>query len=433
MQPLDKIKEYSKSVCDQIRWKKTHSVISEEIENHLFDQRDAYMEDGAGEAEATDSAIIQMGDPVFIGTQLDRTHRPKAQLGMISLAAVLLLIGILIRKFILHRLTPVEVISLAFGLGLMVLAYFTDFTLVGRYPRTIYFAILALSIATTIISPVVRGRTYYTAFVTLLFPLGFAAIVYRMRNKSYPGIILCGFSFLLPACITLYIPTLSGFFIFAVTGLVIICIAIGKEWFKVNKLYGYLLVFIPTAASMLASFVLAGNRMRRRLLFAINPAIDPSGYIYRLFRAFISGASMFGKGDIPAEYAESAIYVQKAIIETDFLLAYLIYNFGWITFIIIMGVLLFFIIKGYMLCFRQKSYLGLFVSLSIMLTFTLQVIGYVIFNLGYPIFGPLSLPLISYGKIASIINLFLIGIMLSVFRTGEIIKDRHLQMNLKID
>jgi len=90
-----------------------------------------------------------------------------------------------------------------------------------------------------------------------------------------------------------------------------------------------------------------------------------------------------------------------------------------------MGVLLFFIIKGFILCFKQKSRLGLFVSISIMLTFTMQVIGYVIANLGFQFTAPISLPLISYGKIATIINLSLIGIMLSVFRTGDIVKDKN--------
>ena len=43
MQQINKIKQYTHSVCEQIRWKKAHSVISEEIENHIIDQRDTFM------------------------------------------------------------------------------------------------------------------------------------------------------------------------------------------------------------------------------------------------------------------------------------------------------------------------------------------------------------------------------------------------------
>ena len=84
--------------------------------------------------------------------------------------------------------------------------------------------------------------------------------------------------------------------------------------------------------------------------------------------------------------------------------------------------LLFFIVKGFKLCLKQKSSLGLFVSLSVMLVFTIQAIGYIAANPGFELTAPIFLPLISYGNIATIINLFLIGLMLSVFRTGDIVK-----------
>ena len=115
MQPFEKIQEYSKSVCDQIRWKKAHSVISEEIENHLVDQRDAYIADGLDEINATNNAIVQMGDPITIGTQLDRTHRPKPQWGMILLTAAILFIGLFIRMFIICYYSAIDRIATLSG------------------------------------------------------------------------------------------------------------------------------------------------------------------------------------------------------------------------------------------------------------------------------------------------------------------------------
>ena len=67
MQPFDEIKQYCKTVCEQIRWKKAHNIISEEIENHLYDQRDAYISQGEDEKSAIQKAILQMGDAVSIG------------------------------------------------------------------------------------------------------------------------------------------------------------------------------------------------------------------------------------------------------------------------------------------------------------------------------------------------------------------------------
>lgn len=53
----------------------------------------------------------------------------------------------------------------------------------------------------------------------------------------------------------------------------------------------------------------------------------------------------------------------------------------------------------------------------------MQVISYIAYNLGFLFAAPISFPLISYGNTAMIINLVLIGFMLSVFRTGDVVVD----------
>lgn len=438
MQSFERISEYSGSVCDQIRWKRAHPVIAEEIENHLVDQRNAYMAGGADEITATDNAIAQMGNPVTVGTLLDRTHRPKPQWGMILLTSGLVFMGIFIRAFIVYdgdrpwQLSS-HLIASIIGLGLMAVVYFSDFTLIGKYPKATYLSILAAFVAALILSRTVNGKAYYAGFMPLLFPLSFAAIVYVARNKGYLGIILSGASFLLPAVIALFVPVIPNLMLSAVSGLVILCIAISKKCFNVRKLYGYLIILITVAALFLAAATMLSDRGNgwQRLQIVLDPSMDPTGagYIGTVTRALLDGSKLFGRGEIPAEY-DIPVINSPAFpfpnIETDFLLTWLIFNVGWIAFIIIMSVLLFFIIKGFILCFRQKSALGLFVSLSVMLTFTMQVIIYVAANLGFQLIAPISLPLISYGKIATCINLTLIGLMLSVFRTGNIVRDKSI-------
>lgn len=431
MQPFEKIQQYSKAVCDQIRWQKAHPVISEEIENHLFDQRDAYIADGCDEMDATNNAIAQMGDPITVGTQLDRTHRPKPQWRMLLLTTVLLFIGLFIRMFIINDgdkpwLLGNQLIASVIGLVLMAAAYFSDFTLIGKYPKTTFFMIIAISAAVLMLSPIINGRVFYAGFMPLLFPLGLSAIIYATRNRGYWGILLCGISFILLACLAYLVPTISGLLLIAFSGLIMLCIAIAEDWFKIKKLYGYLLVFVTTAAALFLAVVgvPARGHMLTRLLSAINPSIDPTGtgYIGTVTRALLNGSKLFGRGDMPAAYA--MLVFPEPNINTDYLLTYLIFNIGWIAFILIMSVLLIFIVKGFVLCYRQKSGLGLFVSMSVMLTFTMQVMGYVLANLGFQFSAPISLPLISYGNVATIINLTLIGLMLSVFRTGHIVKDK---------
>jgi len=48
---------------------------------------------------------------------------------------------------------------------------------------------------------------------------------------------------------------------------------------------------------------------------------------------------------------------------------------------------------------------------------------YIANNLGFVIFGFPVLPLLSYGNAALLTDSFLIGLMLSVFRNGDVVRD----------
>ncbi len=341
---------------------------------------------------------------------------------MIILTAIILSIGLSIKFFVLGNV-DLPLFSAAVGLGLLVAAYFIDFSLIGKYPKTIYVCILALSTFALILSPRFNGRSFYTGFMPLLFPLAFAAIVYAVRNKRYLGLILCKMALFLLCFFAVLAPTVSGLLLTLVSGLIILTVAIHKKWFSVKRLYGYLISYIPSIVLGLLALSNISNNTWERLQATFNPSLDPTGYGYlnMLVRALLDGSKMFGQGVMPAQY--SMLSLPGAY--TDFFLTSLIYSIGWISFIVIVGVLLNFIVKGFMLCFRQKSILGTLVSLSIILTFGMQVCGYVIANLGFQFSASISLPLISDGDTATIINLALIGLMLSAFRSGEIVVDRN--------
>ena len=75
----DKIKEYAVLVSQQIRWKKARNRVLEEITDHIVDGRDYYIAQGIDEQLATDKAIVDTGDYMIIGSELNRVHRPKPQ------------------------------------------------------------------------------------------------------------------------------------------------------------------------------------------------------------------------------------------------------------------------------------------------------------------------------------------------------------------
>lgn len=441
MLSFEKIKEYTHTVCSQIRWEKAHSIISEEIENHIIDQRDAYVKNGTNEADATDKAIAQMGDPVTVGTQLDRTHRPRPQWGMLILTILMVILGIAIRIILssdsslrIIQYNPAQGIFVLAGIALLMIAYFADFTLIGKYPKTVYFSVLLLSVITLLASARFNGRAYHAAYCLLLFPVAFSAIVYSTRGKGYWGIVLCEFAFLLPTVIAVSVPTATGLLLLAISGLVILSVAIAKDWFMTKKLHSFILAYVPALGFIifLSLKLFSSPHAWNRIQAAFHPELYPRsfGYTVTVIKSLLENAKLLGCGTLPEQFAAFDRFPLPEP-NTDYLLTYIVFKMGWLVFGVIMGMLTVFIVKGFIMCFKQKSVLGLLVSISVLLTFTFQVINYVIYNLGFGLLGPLSLPLFSYGNTALMINLALIGLMLSVFRCGDIAKDKYIRASSK--
>lgn len=73
------IRDYLDTVAAQIRWKRARAVAVRELGTHLEDQRQEFQAEGLSPEEAERLAVEEMGDPVAVGTDLDRLHRPKSQ------------------------------------------------------------------------------------------------------------------------------------------------------------------------------------------------------------------------------------------------------------------------------------------------------------------------------------------------------------------
>ena len=76
MLPNDRIAEYCRQAAEQIRWRRARPAVMWELEQHLQDQQEAYMEQGHGQEQAARMAIEQMGDAREVGQALDWAHRP---------------------------------------------------------------------------------------------------------------------------------------------------------------------------------------------------------------------------------------------------------------------------------------------------------------------------------------------------------------------
>lgn len=433
MQQPNNIIEYLETVRQQIRWKKAQPAVLEEIENHLIDQRNALLKEGFDETTATDKALAEMGDPVVVGEQLDRTHRPRPDWTLLTLTGMMLLLGLVIQFFISSTIDGVgpfgkQVLWAGIAFIAMSATYFVDFTVIGKYPKMIFFALCVITIAFYLSAETINGRATNTIYPLLLFPTAFAGFIYSMRNKGYAGLVLCGAAFVIPAFLSVIVPSLTVLFLLSVSCLIILTSAVLKGWFSVRKLPAMLILYIPTAVVLSMPFFMSmGDGYRaKRLQVVFNPSLDPmgAGYMGTLIQRVLSHSQFIGGGSPIEGYGASNVSQILPEINTDFLLTYLIYRFGWIVLLGIIVLFSAFIIRAIILCKKQKSVLGFLTSTAIVSTFAVQCIVYIASNLGFLLFSPLSLPLISYGGKFLITNMLLIGFLLSVFRTGALVKDK---------
>ena len=145
------IAAYLEAVQGQIRWKRARPLLVRELERHLEDQRDDFLKEGKAPDEAERLAVEDMGDPVTVGTELDRIHRPRPQWGLLGLTIALAAIGVVLR--VLFRQSYVQqmgimrfLASLGLGTVAMLGMYFFDVSRLVRHARAVYIGALALPV-----------------------------------------------------------------------------------------------------------------------------------------------------------------------------------------------------------------------------------------------------------------------------------------------
>lgn len=96
-------RDYLELMTGQIRCKKMCSVIAKEVEDHIEDQKQAFMAEGMKEEEAEKAAVEEMGDPVEVGVEMDQIHRPKMPWKVIFVIALMQILSGMFAAFFLKQ------------------------------------------------------------------------------------------------------------------------------------------------------------------------------------------------------------------------------------------------------------------------------------------------------------------------------------------
>jgi cell division protein FtsW (lipid II flippase) len=422
-------REYLAKVCEQIRWKKAHKAVRRELGDHLEDEAALLMESGATEDEAAKEAMRDMGDALLIGSQLDRSYRPRPAWGVIAVTAALMAIGFFARDYAVRHVESsnhtLDVPRSLFFIGAAVLAlivgYFLDYTILAKRPLILGVGIVALTATLPflhddlIINGITWGCFYYGVYLCVLIPVVFAVILWWWPYKGYSGLI----SFYLAMVVMALAWAICGGFPvvavnFCVCGLML-TVEVLKGRFNIRKSRGLLILYGPVTAFLM--WFVSNYAVSRRLSLIVNPVLDPrgEGYLGMQIHKILANAKWLGQGGYTMDYLPGAV--------DGLMLVFYIHKFGWISLVVVL------LMFGALFAFaairirRQKSKLGRIVASAILAALGLQFAFYVLNNIWSPLFGHFVLPLLSWSDVALAIDSFLIGLMLSVFRTNDIVRD----------
>lgn len=422
--------EYIQMVCDQIRWKKVHNNISEELLNHIEDQKWAFMMAGQDENEAEKNAISQMGDAVMIGQQLDRTHRPKIEWSIFLLVGICILMGLIAQYIISVNSLKSGWVSkeyfwdylkvLPIGIGLLLGAYYADYSIVGKYPKIIYgtvlgFCILLFSVNSLLIYGTYRHVFYFSLILITLY----AGIAYSQRNRGFGGILYCGVIGIITNAVFVYASSILSVFIFTLSAGMILTAAINRNWYKTKKKQGLLLVWLPIATFFLC--VLYFSRDRLEILFNSN---ENSAYRWVFFtiRNILKESHFIGQGNLSAGM-NTEVERFLPLWHNDYSLVYFIHKFGWVVGLLIVIIVAFLIARLFLVVVKQRSELGFILSLAVALTISFQCVIFLLCNLGGIASGGCPLPILSQGRMSFLLNMALLGLLLSTYRNNEVVRD----------
>jgi len=89
-----------------------------------------------------------------------------------------------------------------------------------------------------------KSSSVNAIYPLLLFPTAFAGVAYSMRNKGYGGLIPCVAAFIIPAYLSILVPTVTVLLLICTSCLIILTAAVEKGWFNVRKLLAILIMSI---------------------------------------------------------------------------------------------------------------------------------------------------------------------------------------------
>ncbi|HJA94212.1 MAG TPA: FtsW/RodA/SpoVE family cell cycle protein [Candidatus Eisenbergiella merdipullorum] len=423
--------EFIKLLSEQIRCKRAREDVIREIEAHISDQAQEYEAEGMEPEKAMEEAVEQMGDPVAVGVELDRIHRPRMDWGMVAMAVLFSLGGLAVQCGI--GLMAVgsaaferQCLFIGIGFCLMLGICFLDYSFIGKYAKPLYL-LFAAGIVFYIaqFSDMVNGMHRGMILPMYLFAPLYAGILYQYRKTGYAGLLKSIAFLLIPLWIAWRgIPSVvTAFCLFVICGGMLVMV-VAKGWFSENRkqtlLFLLLVGILLPVAGIAAGYVfwLADYQKMRVLAFLAPEAYsDGAGYIYRIIGETLNHADWVGG----SEYAKT---MWEGGLPEEFILLGLVSFYGIAVGFLAVFALAALVIYAFLISLNQKNQLGLMVGMGCTLILGVQVVLGTAVNFGCLPDTIVVLPFLTGGGSVTVTYSIFIGLLLSVSRNRDVLSDR---------
>ena len=440
------LEEYLSELGGQIRDDQARSFVEDEVRCHIMDQAEAYESDGMVREDALITAVREMGDPVSVGIDLDKIHRPHMEwrflIYVLFISILNLGIQYLINKYIsfesdgniVTHFSGTSIISTFSGLSAMLVMYRLDYTILAGRSR---IAGLGYLIIITILSSLCRlyingSNTRISiehldvssyALITAFLPL-FAGILYDYRGKGKAAIFKILLWMFVPVSVGLCccrLTSSSAIFILSAETILFI-LALYKGWYTVNikaVLLGGVGITIILAAARL---MLAAEYQKQRIMYWLahfgigNYSIS---YVCRQLTNVFAHSNVVRKND-------EAIAIMKELpsFQGDLVLGSVAATCGIIAAISLLVCLLVISVYIFSISLRQRNALGYIIGCSCGVAIGLQSFANILAVFGILPFMFTFLPFFGGGFSTIVVDYALLGLVLSIYRYKDIRKEK---------
>ena len=421
-----KIKQFLEIVTSQIRSKQAKAYVSEELTQHILRSKKLWLQKGINEIEAEEKAIHEMGSPLTLGQSLDHIHKPKIDWLLISILCCTLLLSFLplltykqeqYSSYIdLQTMIQNKVIFVILGLFLALAIMYADYRKLQRFSYLFYVAGIGfLSLLHFFSNTLINGEVMLSIgmldlqiwMAIPLFLIAWAAIFARPSVKILQAMILFVISIISFASVA----NLSVLFMYVV--LVGVLFSQSQVIPRVKLLVISATGILAIGVVILTTSILHQYQLHRLYGYLNHQEnAEGAGYMYLLLEEVIKNAAWFG----------SKTQVKIPGAHTDLVFGHLIQSYGYGLALIIVILLSVFVIRLCIISFSIKDSFGKLLVIGGVTLFSIQFIYTIGMSVGILPIVSMPLPFMSYGFMPTILNAFIVGIALSVYRRKSLIQ-----------